>query len=190
MSQNPTPQNDPKLNPAASKGANPATAKYQACGVRTSRWHLVSPDVGKDPHWMHFDVEHDYGEANDVKADYPDVVRQLGAQFDAWVEFTGWVPGERTGGRSSDQPFQGTVLAAVWWRAQQRGPTIDGHERNPGCSCRDPEVTWVALGCRRPPRHLPAKTIDTGPPFSRTANDGDPQSVGRSMALFDNCLNG
>ena len=46
------------------KGADPATAKYRACSVRTSRWHLVSPDGGKEPHWMLFDVEQDYGEIN------------------------------------------------------------------------------------------------------------------------------
>ena len=33
---------------------------------------------------MLFDVKQDYEEVNDVKADYPDVVQQLGAQFDAW----------------------------------------------------------------------------------------------------------
>jgi hypothetical protein len=33
---------------------------------------------------MLFDVERDYSESTDVKAEHPDVVLNLAAQFDAW----------------------------------------------------------------------------------------------------------
>jgi len=66
------------------KGSDPARAKYHACGVRTRRWHLVSPDGGLEPHWMLFDVENDYSETTDLKADHPEVAKELAAQFDDW----------------------------------------------------------------------------------------------------------
>jgi arylsulfatase A-like enzyme len=66
------------------KDSDPAKAKYHVCSVRTPRWHLVSPNGGTDPNWMLFDVEKDSAESTDVKADHAEVVRELGAQFDAW----------------------------------------------------------------------------------------------------------
>jgi len=66
------------------KGADPATAKYHTCAVRTPRWHLVSPDGGREPHWMLFDVIQDPGESTDLHEQHPEVVRDLQAQFDAW----------------------------------------------------------------------------------------------------------
>ena len=66
------------------KGADPATAKYRTCSVRTARWHLVSPGGGQAPRWMLFDVENDYGETKDVQVEHPEVVRDLAARFDQW----------------------------------------------------------------------------------------------------------
>ena len=66
------------------KNADPSTARYRACSVRTPRWHLVSADGGQEPHWMLFDVAKDYGETNDLKAQYPKVVQELSAKFDGW----------------------------------------------------------------------------------------------------------
>jgi arylsulfatase len=66
------------------KGADPASAKYHTCSIRTPRWHLVSPDGGRAPNWMLFDVPHDYGEIVDVQEEHPEVVRQLAAEFDVW----------------------------------------------------------------------------------------------------------
>jgi arylsulfatase len=66
------------------KGADPATAKFHACAVRSARWHLVSPDGGREPHWLLFDVLEDSGETTDVKGQHPEVVRDLASRFDAW----------------------------------------------------------------------------------------------------------
>lgn len=66
------------------KGADRAEAKYRACGVRTARWHLVSPDGGREPRWQLFDVKQDYAESADVHAEHPEVVRELAVQFDTW----------------------------------------------------------------------------------------------------------
>ena len=66
------------------KNADPDTAKYHSCAVRTARWHLVSASGSRTPQWMLFDVEHDYGETTDVKSVHPDVVLNLAARFDAW----------------------------------------------------------------------------------------------------------
>jgi arylsulfatase len=66
------------------KGADPAETKFRACSVRTTRWHLVSADGGREPRWMLFDVARDYGETRDVTAQHPHVVRELSGQFDAW----------------------------------------------------------------------------------------------------------
>ncbi|MFO1501004.1 MAG: arylsulfatase [Verrucomicrobiota bacterium] len=66
------------------KGADPAVAKYRTCSVRTSQWHLVSPDGGTEPHWSLFDVRQDYGERNDVQATHPEVVQELATEFNHW----------------------------------------------------------------------------------------------------------
>lgn len=66
------------------KGADPETAKYRTCSVRTARWHLVSPNGGREPHWMLFDVRQDYGESADIAAQHSEVVHDLAAQYDAW----------------------------------------------------------------------------------------------------------
>jgi arylsulfatase len=66
------------------KNADPASAKYRGCSVRTPRWHLVSLAGGAEPQWMLFDVAQDYGESMDVKAEHPEVVLRLANQFDVW----------------------------------------------------------------------------------------------------------
>ena len=68
------------------KGADPNSAKYKMCSVRSPRWHLVSPDGAAVPKWMLFDVSLDYGEQHDLASDHPDVVRDLAAAYDPWWE--------------------------------------------------------------------------------------------------------
>jgi arylsulfatase len=57
--------------------------KYANCGVRTSRWHLVSTGNGPKQ-WQLFDVENDPGETTDVAAGHPDLIKQLDAAYDEW----------------------------------------------------------------------------------------------------------
>ncbi|HRI15433.1 MAG TPA: arylsulfatase [Verrucomicrobiota bacterium] len=66
------------------KGADPATAKFRMCAVRTKQWHLVSPDGQRTPNWMLFDVSRDPGETNNVAVENPEAVRNLSSQYDAW----------------------------------------------------------------------------------------------------------
>jgi arylsulfatase len=100
------------------KGSDPNAAKYHACSVRTPRWHLVSPDGGKNPHWLLFDVEKDYGETVDVSTDHPEVVQQLAAQFDAWWNsLSGSLVNERAVGPSIN-PFK-----ELFWRQFGGGPS-------------------------------------------------------------------
>jgi hypothetical protein len=63
-----------------------AAAKYHQFSVRTSRWHLVCPTAKDSPAWELHDVERDQGEANDVAAREPEVVRELSASYDKWWE--------------------------------------------------------------------------------------------------------
>jgi arylsulfatase A-like enzyme len=66
------------------QGTDPASAEYRACAVRTTRWHLVSPNGGIAPKWMLFDLNVDYGESTDIKEQHPEVVGDLASRFDAW----------------------------------------------------------------------------------------------------------
>jgi arylsulfatase A-like enzyme len=100
------------------KGADPASAKYHICSIRTSQWHLVSPNGGKEPRWMLFDVVRDYGETTDVQADHPEVVGQLAAQFDAWWNsLGGLLVNERAVGPSIN-PFK-----EWFWKQFGGGPS-------------------------------------------------------------------
>jgi len=58
--------------------------KFKACSVRNTRWHLVSPDGGREPKWQLFDVLADPGEKTDVAAANPDVVASLARNYDVW----------------------------------------------------------------------------------------------------------
>jgi arylsulfatase len=66
------------------RGADPATAKFQTCAVRTPQWHLVSPDGSTSPKWMLFNVAADPGEKEDLSTRHPDIIRQLAGEYDAW----------------------------------------------------------------------------------------------------------
>ncbi|HEY3395039.1 MAG TPA: hypothetical protein VGK58_20210, partial [Lacipirellulaceae bacterium] len=65
------------------KGAKIDDYKYANCGVRTSRWHLVSAGDGRRQ-WQLFDVKNDAGETTDVAAMHPDVIKQLDAAYEEW----------------------------------------------------------------------------------------------------------
>ena len=66
------------------KGMAPGEWKFKMGSARTPRWHLVSPDGARDAKWQLFDVQADYSEKTDVAAQHPEVVKQLGARYDAW----------------------------------------------------------------------------------------------------------
>ncbi len=66
------------------KGSDPELAKFRTCGVRSERWHLVSPDGAREPHWLLFDVTNDPQELNDVQFAHPVIVRDLAQQYDDW----------------------------------------------------------------------------------------------------------
>jgi len=65
------------------KGAKPDDHKYASCSVRTPRWHLVSPAKANGK-WELYDVSADPGEKTDVAAEHPEIVKQLGGEYDAW----------------------------------------------------------------------------------------------------------
>src|SRR5262249_41443800 len=95
-----------------------AVAKYHVCSIRTERWHLVSPDGGKEPHWMLFDVENDFRESMDLKADHPEIVRELAAEFDRWwVSLAGSRVNERVVGPAIN-PFK-----EQFWQQFGGGPS-------------------------------------------------------------------
>lgn len=66
------------------KGVDPETAKYRQCGIRNTRWHLVSAEGGLEPRWMLFDVVADPGEQQDMAIRHPGVLRKLSREFEAW----------------------------------------------------------------------------------------------------------
>jgi arylsulfatase A-like enzyme len=66
------------------QGAAPATAKYRAAAVRTSRWHLVSAEGATTPAWLLFDVQRDPGEATDVHDQHPEVFADLIGRYESW----------------------------------------------------------------------------------------------------------
>ena len=109
------------------QGSPPATGKYAVCGVRNTRWHLVSPrkvlpDTGLN-HWQLFDVKADVGETTDLAAEHPDVVKQLDAAYDSLVGLGAIAVGERRGEGPEGQSVQTTILGAIpWSRPQQRPP--------------------------------------------------------------------
>lgn len=96
----------------------PADATYRACAVRTPRWHLVSPDGGRTPHWMLFDVRSDPGELVDVSTVQQDVVRDLAARFDVWwASVQGSLVNEHVRGPAIN-PFK-----ELYWRQFGGGPS-------------------------------------------------------------------
>ncbi len=65
------------------KGANVNDHKYAGCSVRVPRWHLVSEGNGT-ARWQLFDLSADPGEKTNVADKFPDVVKKLDAEYDAW----------------------------------------------------------------------------------------------------------
>jgi arylsulfatase A-like enzyme len=65
------------------KGANVDDHKYDACSIRTARWHMVSGGQG-EPRWQLFDVMADPGEKTNVADRHADVVAKLDTQYDEW----------------------------------------------------------------------------------------------------------
>ncbi len=57
--------------------------------VRTERWKLLSwTETGKTPEdgaWELYDMQNDRTETTDVAAEFPEVVVELGAAYDAWI---------------------------------------------------------------------------------------------------------
>jgi hypothetical protein len=45
---------------------------------------MVSEAGGAEPKWELFDLSMDYSQKNDVAAQHPDIVKELGAAFDKW----------------------------------------------------------------------------------------------------------
>jgi arylsulfatase len=65
------------------KGADIDDYKYAKCSVRNERWHLVCNSDGPN-RWQLFDVQDDPGEASDLAASHPDIVRRLEMVYDQW----------------------------------------------------------------------------------------------------------
>ncbi len=61
-----------------------ADYKYAMCSVRSTRWHLVSPDVRGKKGWLLFDVQADPGETTNLAARHPDQVAVMEAFYDQW----------------------------------------------------------------------------------------------------------
>ncbi len=100
------------------KGGAPEDGKYRACSVRNTRWHLVSPDGGREPKWQLFDVLADPGEKNDLASANPDVVASLAKRFDGWwQEVQPLLVNEKAVGPRIN-PFK-----EVYWKQFGGGPT-------------------------------------------------------------------
>ena len=66
------------------KLSDPNEAKFKVAAVRNTRWAMVSENGGRTPNWQLFDLSVDYGQKNNVFAQHPEVVKELGAAFDQW----------------------------------------------------------------------------------------------------------
>ena len=66
------------------KLGDPNEAKFKVASVRNTRWAMVSENGGRTPNWQLFDLSVDYGQKNNVIAQHPEVVKELGAAFDQW----------------------------------------------------------------------------------------------------------
>ncbi len=66
------------------KGAEPKKFKYSNCGVRTSRWNLVSVAKPGEKQWQLFDLAADPSERSDIAPQTPGVVAELETAYDAW----------------------------------------------------------------------------------------------------------
>ena len=66
------------------KNADPNDSKFKMAAVRNTRWAMVSEKGGSKPDWQLFDLTKDYAQKNNVAAEHPEVVRELGGVFDKW----------------------------------------------------------------------------------------------------------
>ena len=66
------------------KLGDPNEAKFKVASVRNTRWAMVSENGGRTPNWQLFDLSVDCGQKNNVIAQHPEVVKELGAAFDQW----------------------------------------------------------------------------------------------------------
>jgi arylsulfatase A-like enzyme len=66
------------------KGSDPNESKFKMTAVRNTRWSMVSENGGSEPDWQLFDLTEDYAQKNDVSAQHPGVVKELGTAFDKW----------------------------------------------------------------------------------------------------------
>ncbi len=100
------------------KFADPNTAKFKMCSVRSPQWHLVSPDGGEEPKWQLFDMKADYGEKTDVAAQHPDVVKQLAGAYDKfWTDVQPMLVNEKVVGPKYN-PFK-----ELYWKQFGVAPT-------------------------------------------------------------------
>jgi arylsulfatase A-like enzyme len=68
------------------KNADPNESKFSNAAVRNTRWAMVSEKGGAKPAWQLFDLSEDYAQKNNIAAQHPEVVKELGAAFDKWWE--------------------------------------------------------------------------------------------------------
>ncbi len=66
------------------KGANPNDYKYTQVGIRNKRYHLVNDSKENNKNWMLFDLQSDPGETTNIAALFPEIVKQLDAEYDKW----------------------------------------------------------------------------------------------------------
>ncbi len=61
-----------------------AESKYGGCSVRSTRYNLVCPGAGKAGNWELYDLKDDPGEAKNIAAEHPEVVKEIAAAYDKW----------------------------------------------------------------------------------------------------------
>jgi len=114
------------------KMAEPNESKYKMCGVRNSRWHLVSDKGAAEPKWELFDLKADYSETTDVASQNPEVVKELSLAFEKfWSESLPLMVNEKVIGPSIN-PFQ-----EIYYKQFGGSPTVQDlakmdPNRNPG----------------------------------------------------------
>ena len=92
--------------------------KFKGCSVRNTRWHVVSPDGGREPKWQLFDVQADPGEKTDVAAANPAVIASLAGHFDTWWRQVQPMLVNETAKGPRVNPFK-----ELYWKQFGGGPT-------------------------------------------------------------------
>ncbi len=102
------------------KGTPPDDWKFNACSVRSPRWHLVSPDGAAAPKWQLYEVITDHAERNDVLAAHPEVVRELASAYDIWwASLPPLLVNEKATGPKAN-PFK-----KIYWKQFGGGPSAE-----------------------------------------------------------------